>query len=74
MEFPVEMDAAYQNPQVIDRDANFCLFLVLKNADVGGRGVQKSQKCDDVIYEWSHNDLANIFGECNLHSFDSLSN
>ena len=20
---------------------------------VGGRGVQKSQKCDDVIYEWS---------------------
>ena len=22
-------------------------------ADVGGEGVQKSPKCDDVIYEWS---------------------
>ena len=28
-------------------------FLGLKHGDVGGRGVQKSQKCDDVIYEWS---------------------
>ena len=35
-------------------NANFCLFLVLKTCwRRGGRGVQKSQKCDDVIYEWS---------------------
>ena len=39
-------------------NANFCLFLVLKHADVGGgEGVKKSQKCDDVIYEWSLNEI-----------------
>ena len=33
---------------------------------MGGRGVQNSQKCDDVIYEWS------LMCDATEISFDSL--
>ena len=44
------------------RKCQFLLILSTKNMlTQGGRGVQKSQKCDDVIYEWSLTHRFSVF-------------